>query len=243
MRIRTKGLVLAAAHLAFVLGLGGKFLLDRATRPRFWLKAAPVDPTLPIRGRYVSLSVSIPVSGREIALDMRPRDAWVEYLKSRNGAPIDPKGKRPASFSPNVSWVRDRSIPQVRIEFRGAEAWGHLEQAPEGTPGLLRRNPGGFEVRRSVGIDLSEDEAERASFEPPSNLAVADLDRWLDALPPGRIALGDSLAFFIPEHVPDPSIRAAGESLWVEVTLPKKGPLRPIRLAVKTDGKFTVLNL
>jgi hypothetical protein len=55
--------------------------------------------------------------------------------------------------------------------------------------------------------------------------------------------LDDSLAYFIPEHIPDPSIRAAGEELWVEVTLPKKGPPRPIRLGVKKDGVLTPLDL
>ena len=44
------------------------------------------------------------------------------------------------------------------------------------------------------------------------------------------------LAYYIPEHVPDPSIRAPGEELWVELTLPKAGPPRPIRLGVKKDG-------
>jgi hypothetical protein len=55
--------------------------------------------------------------------------------------------------------------------------------------------------------------------------------------------LDDPLAYFIPEHVPDPSIRAAGEELWVEVTLPKKGPPRPIRLGVKKNGVLTPLDL
>ena len=46
----------------------------------------------------------------------------------------------------------------------------------------------------------------------------------------------EPMAFFIPEHVPDPSRRPPGEELWVEVTVPKKGPLRPIRLGVKKGG-------
>ena len=50
----------------------------------------------------------------------------------------------------------------------------------------------------------------------------------------GKLAMLDQpIAYFIPEHVPDPSIRAAGEELWVEVTIPQKGPPRPIRLGVK----------
>jgi hypothetical protein len=49
------------------------------------------------------------------------------------------------------------------------------------------------------------------------------------------------LAYFIPEHVPDPSFRAAGEELWAEVTVPKRGPPRPIQLGVKKNGVLTPL--
>lgn len=55
--------------------------------------------------------------------------------------------------------------------------------------------------------------------------------------------LSNELAFFIPEHVPDPSRRPAGEELWVEVTVPHKGPPRPLRLGVKKDGVITPLPL
>lgn len=51
------------------------------------------------------------------------------------------------------------------------------------------------------------------------------------------------VAFFIPENVPDPSRRASGEELWVEVSVPPKGLPRPIRLGVKKDGVLTPLNL
>jgi hypothetical protein len=51
------------------------------------------------------------------------------------------------------------------------------------------------------------------------------------------------VAFFIPENVPDPSRRPAGEELWVEATLPPTGPPRPIRLAVKKGDTFTPLDL
>lgn len=117
MKPAAKGILLAGLHLAMVAALGGKMLLDRVRCPRIWLKALPVDPDLPIRGRYVRL-----------------------------------------------------------------------------------------------GVDL------------PKNTAGG-----------GR----QTLAYFIPGRVPDPSVRAAGEELWVEVTVPRRGPVRPIRLAVKRDGKLT----
>ena len=52
-----KGLTVAAIHLAMVGSLGGKLLIDRATRPRVWARTAPIDPNLPIRGRYVRLRI------------------------------------------------------------------------------------------------------------------------------------------------------------------------------------------
>ncbi len=50
--------------------------------------------------------------------------------------------------------------------------------------------------------------------------------------------------FFIPDTASDPSFRKPGEQLWFEATIPKKGPPRPIRLAVsKPDGTFTPLEV
>ena len=37
----------------------------------------------------------------------------------------------------------------------------------------------------------------------------------------------------LPEHSADPSRRAPGETLWAEVTLPRQGPPRPLRLGVE----------
>jgi|HubBroStandDraft_1064217.scaffolds.fasta_scaffold02193_10 hypothetical protein len=51
----------------------------------------------------------------------------------------------------------------------------------------------------------------------------------------------EPVAFFIPEHVPDPSRRPAGEELWVEVSVPARGSPRPIRLGVKKNGVITPL--
>jgi hypothetical protein len=112
MTALTRGLIVAAVHVAMVASLGAKLLIDRARLPRMWVHVLPVDPDSPLRGRYVRL----------------------------------------------------------RIENRS-----------------------------------------------------------------------EQLAFFIPEHVPDPSIRPVGEELWAEVTLPARGAPRPIRLAVKKDGVLTPL--
>jgi hypothetical protein len=55
--------------------------------------------------------------------------------------------------------------------------------------------------------------------------------------------LSEPVDYFLPEHAIDPSRRQPGEELWVEVTVPPKGPPRPIRLAVKKGGTFTPLEI
>ena len=161
-----RGFIVAAIHLALVGSLGGKLLIDRATRPRVWARSAPIDPDHPLRGRYV----------------------------------------------------------QIRVEGRTGE---DLSGSWESAPVTLRVDNGVLVFDR---IDESVGSRLRASTTTTTNGE--------------RIArLQQPLAYFIPEHVPDPSIRAPGEELWVEVTLPKQGPPRPIRLGVKKDGVLTPLDL
>ena len=69
---------------------------------------------------------------------------------------------------------------------------------------------------------------------------------WSASRQPGAFmtSLRDPVAFFIPEHAPDPTILKPGEELWVELSVPPKGEPRPLRLAVKKpDGTFTPLEL
>jgi len=74
----------------------------------------------------------------------------------------------------------------------------------------------------------------------PSDLHVRFIQRQDQKL----VVLDQPVAFFITEHIPDPSRRPAGEELWVEVTIPQEGPPRPIRLGVKKgDGPIVPLEL
>ena len=51
-----------------------------------------------------------------------------------------------------------------------------------------------------------------------------------------RACLADPVAFYIPEHAPDPSRLRAGEELWVETSVPTSSMPRPVRLGIKRDG-------
>lgn len=55
--------------------------------------------------------------------------------------------------------------------------------------------------------------------------------------------LMEPVAFYLPEHAVDPSLHSAEQELWVEVTVPKKGPPRPIQLATKRGDTFAPLDI
>ena len=169
MRAVHKSLLLAGLHLAIVCSLFAKFALDRASRPRFWLMTAPVDPYLPVRGRYVALAVEVPLGGVPPA---GAEAGQVVEVKLRPG----PAG-----------------LEAIVLPGSGRRGEGRVS-------GLLQRSGPG--------------------------------SSW-------SVRLRENLAFFLPEHGPDPSRRAAGEDLWVEVTLPARGPLRPIRLALVKNGVWS----
>lgn len=60
---------------------------------------------------------------------------------------------------------------------------------------------------------------------------------------PATTNLREPVLFFLPEHATDPWKQAKGGELWAEVTLPKSGPPRPIRLAIKNGDRFTPLEV
>jgi hypothetical protein len=57
---------------------------------------------------------------------------------------------------------------------------------------------------------------------------------------------GRMVLFFVPEHtLPFETLRVRQDApeLWAEVTIPRKGPPRPIRLALKKAGKLELLEV
>ena len=135
-----------------------------------------------------------------------------------------------APYDPNLP-IRGRYVSlQLVVEPRGitdtkpGTAWGPPQAV------ILR-----IEREKLVAEAMP-----RQPIYDPSELHVQLVNRFGE-----KLALLDRpIAFFIPEHIADPSRRPSGESLWVEVTILKKGPPRPIRLAVKKgDGAITPLDL
>jgi hypothetical protein len=126
-----------------------------------------------------------------------------------------------APYDPNLP-IRGRYVSlQLVVEPRGIR---------ETTPGPGQQPSQSAVLRVEGGRLVAEAEPMEKGFDP-SALHVRFIQRQDQKL----AVLGQPVAFFITEHIPDPSRRAVGEELWVEVTIPKKGPPRPIRLGVKKD--------
>lgn len=77
-------------------------------------------------------------------------------------------------------------------------------------------------------------------FAAEGQLAIREAVRWPGLLlrdpPPPQargVVVAEPMAFFIPEHAPDPSRLDSGMELWVEVSVPRRGLPRPIRVEVR----------
>jgi hypothetical protein len=119
---------------------------------------------------------------------------------------------------PNLP-IRGRYVSlQLLVEPRGVR---------ESKPGSVSQSP---PINLGVeGDRLVAEATARPEDYDPSDLHLRFIDRRGEKL----AVLAEPVAFFIPEHIPDPSRRQEGEELWAEVTIPKKGLPRPIRLGVK----------
>ena len=127
-----------------------------------------------------------------------------------------------------------RTVPyDPDLPIRGRYVRVRLEVPVESLPTDIGRWD-----RRAVRVAVVEDRVVAALDTAAPTMAQ------FDSVPEGvRVSLDQPVAFFIPEHISDPSIRPAGEELWAEVTVPRRGPPRPIRLAVMRDGALTPLEI
>jgi hypothetical protein len=109
---------------------------------------------------------------------------------------------------------------------------------PTGTKFYIRgeqvvRFPARLKVQggKLIAIRIPESEsqtgAQMVMAQPGSNCSEMRLETPVD--------------FYIPEHAADPTPVKRGQELWVEVTVPPKGPPRPLQLAMKDNGAWRPL--
>jgi hypothetical protein len=152
MNFSRKGLVLAALQVLLVASLGAKLKWDRAHLPRVWVKAAAVDPALPIRGRYLAVRLAVQVPNPPT--QVRDRDPFFgAVLSARSGQLV-------AEPSPTTTysgiWVTrparsaDFAIQQPVLFFlpehaadpmaaaRNGELWAEVTVPDSGLPRPIR---------------------------------------------------------------------------------------------------------
>lgn len=135
------------------------------------------------------------------------------------------------AYDPDLP-IRGRYL-SVRLRVNADQVYSGSEM-PKGNPGFFWGDTRDIYLRAENG-HLAAIPAPR-----PTGLSVT---RWKMRTGEVVSVLSEPVSYFLPENAIDPSRRQPGEELWVEVTVPKKGPPRPIRLAVKRGDTFTPLEI
>ena len=165
-----KGFLFAVLQVLLVSSLGAKLLWDRANSPRGWALTQGFDPDLPIRGRYVSISLVV------------------------NADKVFPNLLKPLDTSPRNVYVSSNVFLTVEN-------------------GRVVANPADRYTGLSVGSPQLHDGEVLATLSPP-------------------------VVYFLPEHAADPLRGHPRGTLFLEVTIPGKGPPRPIRFGSKIGTEF-----
>ena len=138
---------------------------------------------------------------------------------------------RTVAYDPDLP-IRGRYL-SVRLRVDADRVYG-VSQPPKSIQGNF------WGDMRAVYLHAENGRLVESPAPSPTGLSVT---RWRTRSGDLVAALSEPVGFFLPEHAVDPSRRQPGEELWVEVTVPKKGPPRPIRLAVKKGATFKPLEI
>lgn len=190
MNIAKPSIAVLVFQLILVSSVAAKYLYQRATCPRVWTRTAAYDPELVMRGRYLSLQLT--VDGCSSTL---PSAKDAQYPRNIDGVP---SGRTFNIHAPETVWfqakltAKDNKLTAIRVP------------------------------------DPEENSATRSVVALPGT-------------PCDQMRLATPVDFYIAEHATDPTWLKRGQELWIEVTLPPKGPPRPLQLALKDNGVWRPL--
>ena len=190
MKFSKASIALLVIQLAIVSTVAAKYLYQRATCPRVWTRTAAYDPALIMRGRYLSLQLTVDGCGSTL-----PSAKDAQFPRSINGIP----GGRTFSIrAADTVWfqaklaVKDNKLIAIRV--------------PDSDTSMATQTIAG-----NSGSSCDQ------------------------------MRLAQPVNFYIPEHAADPTRLKPGQELWIEVTVPPKGPPRPLQLALKNNGAWKPL--
>jgi hypothetical protein len=190
MKPAKASLAVLVIQLLLVSSIAVKYLYQRSTCPRVWTRTVMYDPSLIMRGRY--LTMQLMVDGCQSTL---PSAKQAGFPRNLDGVPNG----------------RDFSIAASQ---------------PVVFPAKLAVNG-----NKLVAIRIPEND-DLASGQSVIAVSGASCD---------QLRLSDPVNFYLAEHAASPLPVGPGQELWVEVTVPPKGPPRPIQLALKDNGSWKPL--
>jgi hypothetical protein len=182
---------LLAIQLALVSSIAAKYFYQRSSCPRAWTRAAAYDPNMVMRGRYLSLRLT--VDGCQSTL---PSALRATFPRNADGT------TKPTGYT-----VNDDHFP---ITFRA-----NLK----------------VEKNKLLAIRIPEADLRSKGVNVTALSGSSCNDLYID----------EPVDFYIAEHAADPTPLRQSQELWIEVTVPPKGPPRPLQLALKQDGAWKPL--
>jgi len=189
IRLSFASLALLVLQLLIVSTVTMKYLYQRWTCPRVWTRAAAYDPVMPMRGRYLSLQLTV--------------DGCQSTLPS----------------------AKDAIFPR---DFSGAVKPG---------PYVLRPQPVDF----TAELKVQDNHLVAIRILDPDSHSEGEEVSAVPNAPCDQMRLDAPVDYFIPDTAQSPLPLKSGQELWIEVTVPPKGPPRPIQLALKQNGAWNPL--
>jgi uncharacterized membrane-anchored protein len=190
MKLAKTSLALLVIQLVLVSSIAAKYLYQRSTCPRVWTRTVMYDPSLIMRGRYLSMQLT--VDGCQSTLPSAKEAGFPRNLDGvPNGTNFSIAAQQPVVFPAKLA-VNGNKLVAIRISDNDDDSSG----------------------QNVIAVS-------RASCD--------------------RMRLSDPVNFYLAEHATSPLPVRPGQELWVEVTVPPKGPPRPIQLALKDNGAWKPL--
>jgi len=190
VRLSAASVAVLVIQLALVCSIAAKYLYQRWTCPRVWTRTAAFDPELIMRGRYLSLQLT--VDGCRSTL---PSGKMAEFPRDVNGAVVN------CAFG-----IREYENMNFPAELKVID-------------------------NRLTAIHVRD---------PQDSRSARMVTAWR-ATSCDQLRLVDPVNFYIAENARSPLPLPRGAELWIEVTVPPKGPPRPIQLALKQKESWQPL--
>jgi hypothetical protein len=161
MSPRNRAIALVVIQCLLVSSIAAKYLYERATRPRVWVRTRQYDPELPMRGRYLALSPVVDVCGLKAQTENNYKDFWYKsyrvQLLARDGTLVAedarnrlPRGDYPlatasnrnpcerAQLSPGIDYFVPENSKSPFPLKPGQELWVEVTVPPAGPPRAIQ---------------------------------------------------------------------------------------------------------